>query len=170
MTSPVDNGNRWAVLGLAIFACGCVSMCMDQTPAVALVNESPSLPKGVYVRTGRSEPRSGDTVALPQPPAARAYLGGLGMPARVRLIKRVAGTGGDTACFADGAVTVGVRRVSSLAVDRRGAVLPRWTGCRVLEPDELFLLGDTPGSFDSRYFGPVRRSAVEGVYREVVTW
>ena len=52
----------------------------------------------------------------------------------------------------------------------RGAALPAWRECRILAPDEVFLLGDTPGSFDSRYFGPVRRSDVVGVYREVLTW
>jgi len=39
-----------------------------------------------------------------------------------------------------------------------------------LRTDELFVLGDTPGSFDSRYFGPIRRAQVEGVYRETLTW
>jgi len=171
MTLPLGIANRRVAIGLALVTWGCVSMSMDQTPALALVNESPSLPRGVYVRSWRAEPRVGNTVALDQPPpVAAAYLGGLGMPSEVRLIKRVAGGGGETACFENGAVTVGRHRVASFERDRRGALLPRWTGCRVLKADELFLLGDTPGSFDSRYFGPVNRSAIEGVYREVLTW
>jgi type IV secretory pathway protease TraF len=40
--------------------------------------------------------------------------------------------------------------------------LPGWSGCRSLEHDELLLIGDHAASFDSRYFGPVRTSSVEG--------
>lgn len=54
--------------------------------------------------------------------------------------------------------------------DRRGASLPAWRGCRTLAADELLLLGDTATSFDGRYFGPVRRAEVEGIYREVLQW
>jgi type IV secretory pathway protease TraF len=76
---------------------------------------------------------------------------------------------GDSCVAGDGVQTPG-RWAARLERDRRGAILPAWRECRVLEPDELFLLGDTPGSYDSRYFGPVRRSEVVGVYREVLTW
>ena len=31
--------------------------------------------------------------------------------------------------------------------------------------DEVFLLGDTADSFDSRYWGPVRLTAIDGVWR-----
>ena len=44
-------------------------------------------------------------------------------------------------------------------------VLPSWSGCRVLEENELFLVGDTPDSFDSRYFGIVTVDEIEGVWR-----
>ena len=109
-------------------------------------------------------------MAIPQPAAARAYLGDLGMPGDAALIKRVAAAGGDRVCV-EGAQLLtpdGVWTVRSR--DRRGAILPRWSGCRRLAPDELFLLGDTAGSFDSRYFGPVTRSEVLGVYQEVLRW
>lgn len=43
--------------------------------------------------------------------------------------------------------------------------------CRgLLAPDERLLLGDTPDSLDSRYFGPVATARIEGVYREAWTW
>ncbi|MFW2345454.1 MAG: S26 family signal peptidase [Brevundimonas mediterranea] len=48
--------------------------------------------------------------------------------------------------------------------------MPQWSDCRRLAADEVFLVGDTAGSFDSRYFGPVRTAEVIGVYREVLTW
>jgi type IV secretory pathway protease TraF len=170
MTSPLDNGNRWAVLGVSVFFLTLGALIAARTPAVALVNESPSVPRGLYLRQPGAAPARGAMVALPQPALARRYLGALGMPGEVLLIKRVAAVGGDRVCRHGAVVRTPGRVVPVLDRDRRGAVLPGWTGCRRLAADELFLLGDTPGSFDSRYFGPVRTRDLEGVFRETLTW
>jgi type IV secretory pathway protease TraF len=92
------------------------------------------------------------------------------MPSEVLLIKRVAAVGGDRVCSDGRAVHTPGRRVMRIAEDGEGVALPAWNQCRDLASDELFLLGDTRGSFDSRYFGPVGRDEVSGVYREVLTW
>lgn len=135
-----------------------------------LINESPSLPEGLYRRIEKAAPRLGDVVALEPPAEARAYLAGLGMPRTVKLLKRVGATEGQQVCAAGRAVHLGGRTLAARATDRRGSALPRWTGCRILHRDEIFVVGDTADSFDSRYFGPVRQAAVAGVYREVLTW
>ena len=168
--TPLDTGSRWAVLGVAVFMMTCVGLVLEHVPALALVNESPSLPKGVYVRQPGGTPDRDAIVAVPQPRAIQPYLFGLGMPAEVLLIKRVAAVGGDVVCRHDGVVATPHHVVRALVRDSRGVDLPTWAGCRRLASDELFLLGDTPSSFDSRYFGPVRRDEVEGVYREGLTW
>ena len=139
-------------------------------PPLAYVNESPSLPKGLYLRRLDPSLRRGVVVVVAQPPAVRGYLAGLRMPGDVRLIKRVVAVGGDPVCARDGALAWPGGTARALSVDRRGAPLPAWRGCRRLAADELFLLGDTPTSFDSRYFGPVRAAEVKGVYREMLTW
>ena len=92
------------------------------------------------------------------------------MPADVLLLKRVAAVGGDAVCEADGLLRTPDRTVRVRERDRVGLGLPRWTGCRRLGPGELFVLGDTETSFDSRYFGPVRVEQLTGVYREGVRW
>jgi type IV secretory pathway protease TraF len=52
--------------------------------------------------------------------------------------------------------------------DSCGVTLPRWTGCRRLGTSELFVFSDrVPNSFDSRYFGPIDRTSVVGVYKPV---
>ncbi|WP_421729071.1 S26 family signal peptidase [Brevundimonas sp.] len=170
MTSPLENGNRWAVLGAAVFVMTCVGLIVEQVPAIALVNESPSLPKGLYVRQPGGRPDRSAIVAVLQPPSVRQYLASLGMPTDVLLIKRVAAVGGEVVCRRDGTITTPDRVVQAVMRDRRGVVLPAWEGCRRLAPGELFLLGDTASSFDSRYFGAVRRDQVQGVYRTGLTW
>lgn len=137
--------------------------------APALINETSSLPRGLYLRT-QAPIQRGSVVALAQPAAARAYLTRLGMPDDVLLLKRVAAVEGDAVCDRGGTVRTPGRQVLRLDRDRRGAILPAWSECRLLERDELFLLGDTLESFDSRYFGPVRKGEAKGVYQEVLTW
>ena len=138
-------------------------------PPLLLVNESHSVPSGLY-RRAASSPHRGDLVALRQPPAARSYLRRLGAPPGMRLLKRVAARGGDPVCAQGAGLSWPGGAARRLARDRRGARLPQWTGCRPLAGDELLLLGDTPDSFDSRYFGPVPRAAVDGVYVEILRW
>lgn len=170
MTSLLETGNRWALVGVASAGLAIGAMTLDHAPAVALINESPSLPRGVYVRAPSQAIGRGAIVAAPQPAASRAYLASLGMPADVLLIKRIAAVEGDRVCRGPGRVSTLTRTVEVHDRDRRGVDLPVWTGCRRLVAGEVFLLGDTASSFDSRYFGPVRRSAVTGVYQEILTW
>ena len=99
----------------------------------------------------------------PEPLAAflaeRGYLA-CGVP----LLKRVAALPGQTVCRVEGAVTVdGIAMGEALARDRFGRPLPVWQGCRIVAPDELFLMNfDIGDSLDGRYFGPLARSAVIG--------
>lgn len=64
-------------------------------PAMALINESSSLARGLYVRTGeRVSP--GAVVAVAQSEAARPYLERLSMPADLLLLKRVGASSSPT--------------------------------------------------------------------------
>lgn len=139
-------------------------------PPMVLINDSPSVAKGLYVRSFETDLARGTLVTLAQPAAAQAYLGRLGFPTDLPLLKRVAATSDDWVCAADGWLMAGHRRVPVARRDRQGRVLAAWTGCRRLGSDELLLLGDSASSFDSRYFGPVRRTAVAASYRELVRW
>ncbi|MFA4951954.1 S26 family signal peptidase [Brevundimonas sp.] len=162
---------RWPTVALATAALlAGVATAANSLPAVALVNESPSLPRGVYARVPGKTIALGAVVAIPKPAGSRAYLGSLGMPADVLLLKRVAAVGGQRVCGRNRTLEGPRWRVKARTQDRRGVRLSAWQECRVLRADEVFLLGDTPGSFDSRYFGPVSRSEITGVYREVLTW
>ena len=168
--TPLDTGNRWAVLGLALTVLAGVGAVSRATDAWALVNESPSLPRGLYARAPGGAVVRGAVVAVPQPEGARAYLRDLGMPSEVRLIKRVAAVEGDRVCRTGSMLHTPGRVSPVLERDRRGRALAVWSGCRRLTSGEVFLLGDTHSSFDSRYFGPIDTGALTGVYRAVVTW
>lgn len=143
-----------------------------KTKPPVILNQTASMAKGTYVRMGEvADLKRGDIIATPMNSAARIYLvKKLGYPKDTMLIKRVAGLSGDLVCRQDSVVTINKRTLVAARSDRQGNLLPAWNGCRVLSSDEVFLLGDHPSSFDSRYFGPVSRRELAGTYRAAVTW
>lgn len=137
-----------------------------------IINESASMAKGAYTRLGNATAlKRGDIIAMPMHAPAKAYLvEQLGYPEDTMLIKRVAGLSGDIMCRDGNTVTIGAKTVQAASHDRRGIPLPIWKECIALSPNEVFLLGDNPSSFDSRYFGPVTASQISGTYQAVMTW
>ena len=112
----------------------------------------------------------GSIVLASLPPDAAALAAQRGyLPTRVPLLKRVGAVAPQHVCVFDALVWIdGVPVAAVRPADRLGRPLPSWPQCRQLRPDELFLLSSSnPASFDSRYFGPVRASAVIGVAHPV---
>ncbi|MCR5881230.1 S26 family signal peptidase [Phenylobacterium sp. J367] len=132
-----------------------------------LWNRTASEPEGLYLR--HAEPVSvGALVAFPAPSAAFPYANGhMAYLRRVPILKSVAAVAGDHVCAANDRLEINGRvRAPILRQDRRGAALPRWDGCRRLRDGEVFVFSDRiPNSFDSRYFGPVNRAEIVGVFR-----
>ena len=159
------------VLVQSLFVASVALPELNTKPPVIL-NETPSMAKGAYVRVGEvGDLKSGDIIAMPMNSAARNYLvKKLGYPKDTMLIKRVAGLPGDLVCRHGSVITINKRTLVAARSDRQGIPLPAWFGCRTLSTNEVFLLGDHPASFDSRYFGPVSRSELGGIYRAAVTW
>jgi conjugative transfer signal peptidase TraF len=157
-----------ANLGLAILASA--PAFQDHPPFI--INETVSMAKGIYAYTDNVNAlKRKDIVALKMTIGANAYLvDELGYPKRTLLIKRVAGLSGDVICRHGMRVTINAQTVNVQSKDRFGNLLPVWDGCAVLLPNQVFLLGDHPSSFDSRYFGPVTKEQLLGTYRGVLTW
>ncbi|WP_245777311.1 S26 family signal peptidase [Brevundimonas viscosa] len=149
--------------GLSILALGARLVA-----PIVLINESRSLPPGLYLRQPGQTLSLGAVVAAEPPPEVRRYLSSLGVDADIALLKRVAALPGQPACAHGRQVLTPLRPVFTPALDQLAP--PPWRECRLLTPDEVFLLGDSDLSYDSRYFGPVKRSRLRGVYRRVLTW
>ncbi len=139
----------WLFLAAGLVAIAIVSI--DVGPDIIIYNPSPSIPRGFYIHDSRA-PVRGAIVTVRAVDVAPRY-------ARLRnftdlddrFIKRVAAMDGDTVCADADVVTVnGEQRVRRAVQDSAGRTLPTWTGCRTLR-GEVFLLGDTPDSFDGRY-------------------
>lgn len=133
-----------------------------------LINESRSLPRGLYLRTG-TKPHRGAVVALKPPPSARDFLRGQGAPETLRLLKRVAAVAGDHVCIGPRGL-IAPKRAAQSKLGAGPRLPPHLARCGPLGPDEVVVLGDTEGSFDSRYFGAVNTDDLEGVFKALWTW
>lgn len=154
-----------ALSGLTLLIAGAVN-----AHDVVLLNPSPSVPAGYYVRSGAGVAPGAFVTVLavdvaPDYAAIRGFT-----DAGDRFIKRVAAAAGDEVCASGAEVAInGVVVAHREARDAAGRTLPTWSGCRTLSADEILLLGDTPDSFDGRYWGPISRRIVEGVWRTIAT-
>ncbi len=140
------------------------SICNKPAPWL-LWNASASAPIGLY-----SVQRVGKiavgvlVVAMPPQPLA-AFLADRGsLPIGVPLIKPVLALPGQSVCR--NGLRISVDRVAAgeaLVYDTHGRRLPVWRGCRVIAPNEVFLMNpDQVASLDGRYFGPIPASAIVG--------
>jgi conjugative transfer signal peptidase TraF len=136
-------------------------------------NASPSAPLGWYAMHVSTSLRLGDYVVADLPPEIatfaeqRAYL-----PHTVPILKHVGALGGQHVCVQNRIVSIDGRAIGrALLRDGAHRQLPVWDHCRVLSADEIFLFSAEPqGAFDSRYFGPISRTAVRGTAQPLWTW
>ena len=124
-------------------------------------NVSSSMPPGLY-RASFARPDIGDFVLI-EPPSDFMRLalerGYLKKP--IPFVKEIAAAAGDTVCRQARTISLGgVAFAQAMDADAMGQPLPAWEGCHVLCKNEVFVLGSHAGSFDSRYFGPIRRKAI----------
>ena len=123
-------------------------------------NASPSVPIGLYGIVHR-RPEVGELalVRLPEELAEIAHRRGY-LPRSALLLKPVAAGAVDRVCRLGADVFVQSRLIARAMTDSEP--LPLWRGCRTLGGSELFLIAEHPGSFDSRYFGPLHAKHVIG--------
>jgi conjugative transfer signal peptidase TraF len=132
-------------------------------------NYTPSMPEGLYVRAVRDRPAVGKIIAFPAPPSVVDYARRRGHTGDMPLlVKPLAAGPGDHVCVT-GHLAINGRRVAPvLDAGPDGVPLPRWNGCRTLEPGEWFTYAPRlPNSLDGRYYGPVREADIVGVFRPV---
>ncbi len=172
MTSGATNRRRAVLAAAASIGLAALTWAAFAKPSARVVyNASESVPVGWYgIESSRSAGslRVGGIVLtrLPAEPAALAARRGY-LPAHIPLLKRVGAVSPQHVCVREGQVRIdGTPVAVVLRADRLGRPMPAWSGCRALVAGEVFLLSDThPGSFDSRYFGPINASSVIGLAR-----
>jgi conjugative transfer signal peptidase TraF len=139
-------------------------------PHFFIVNRMPSsAARGIYLRT-HAALRRGELVEVCLPhevavfAASRAYIRGTGRCSdnSEPVIKEIGGVPGDE---------VYVDPASILATDSGGRSMPRsFPGRHLIQAGQIWLDGNAPNSFDSRYFSSVPMDNVRAVLRPIWTW
>ena len=150
-----------------------VASAADIWPLRLVYNASASVPLGFYTVRDTGELAAGDLVIARPPLRAermlveRKYLG-----VDVPLVKQIGAVPGSIVCRDADRITIDATPAAMARdVDGLGRPLPRWTGCRLLGPGEVFLLNSgVPGSFDGRYFGPSPARDIIGKATPLWTW
>jgi conjugative transfer signal peptidase TraF len=149
---------------MALLGIGSLAILSPKADApVVLWNASPSVSIGLYRLTSRpSQTAALAVIRLPEPLRILAETRGY-LRKSALLIKPVAAGAGDTVCRHGALVTVNGRIVARAStLDAAGRSLPVWSGCFRLGASDIFVLSADPGSFDSRYMGPIDRAHVMG--------
>ena len=137
-----------------------------------VINTSPSAsPAGIY----RPDPNfngltKGDlvSVCLPHDWAVfaqqRGYIGGGGPCAdqSMPLVKQIGAIGGDP---------INIEPETIQHIDSHGRPMPEFiVGAYIVPKGMVWLYGNDPRSFDSKYYGPVPESNVLALLKPVITW
>jgi len=159
-----------AILGLAAIGASLGILSLLPQAPVLVWNHTESVPVGLY-RIGRAPPVRGDIVVIAPSGGLRATLDAYHvLPRGSLLLKRLAATGGDTVCRNGAVVSInGAPAAIARTATAAGRLLPHWSGCRTLGPDDVLVLTGHPASFDSRYFGPLGADQIIGIAQPVAT-
>lgn len=161
----------YILIGLFTVEALAVVAVIDPAPRL-LWNASASAPLGLYRLRKTDHPRVGELVAvLPPKPLARWMAGRHYLPDGVPLLKHVAALPGQRICRHGLTITINGKTVAKAKLrDSKGRALPVWSGCRTVQPGELFLMNlSIPDSFDGRYFGALPADTMLGQAIPIVT-
>lgn len=128
-----------------------------------VLNLSPSMEKGIYLLKEIDELKKGDVVVLNIPLNIRETIYSRGyLPKNIKtLLKEVVAVEGDKVHVTHNKLYINGEFKGEIAeVDSKGRELVSYVKDGVLKSGEVFLLGKGENSFDSRYFGVVKKNEI----------
>ncbi|MBM3552684.1 MAG: S26 family signal peptidase [Alphaproteobacteria bacterium] len=153
-------------LALAFVAiCAIASTFASGREPLLVWNASASAPIGFYAVHPAGALAVTDLIVARPPELLAEWLAARGyLPKGALLLKRVAALPGQKVCRTDFTISVDGSVVAEANTrDRAGRDLPRWSGCFVVRPGDVFLLNwNHPASLDGRYFGALPVDTVVG--------
>ena len=156
-----------------VLACGAGELIRLSGHAL-YVNDSPSMPRGLYwIRMGALPTEHGEVVVFRPTPAFAHLIYGRGwLPNGMPLIKPVGGIAGDIYCAIAGRLVVDGEDAGPIfARDVEGRAVPQVSGCHRIRPGYFLpVASNIARSFDGRYMGAVPMTQVIGTGLQLLTF
>lgn len=141
-------------------------LCVHAFGKLIIYNPTASVPEGFYRYAGK-QIQTGSIILFDTPDIVKKYTQEHHNTKSLdHFLKPVLAVGGDRVCYENGRFFLNAEEFSGVQkTDSYGNDLPIWAECRVLMPDEVFVYSDRiKNSFDSRYYGPVKKDRILGVF------
>lgn len=137
-----------------------------------IFNTSASMPVGLYRHHPDVRPSVGDIVLLHPPSTVRSMVRARGYaPRSGRIQKYLLADAGTRFCVTKTSFRFRSRNLERFSEDSDGRPLPDLPkGCRAVPSNHVLVGTPHPRGFDSRYFGPVSRTQLDGVLTPLFTW
>jgi len=131
------------------------------------LNITPSAPIGIYVVTHNQELHANDYVIVQENHRLEPFYGSKRPPSY--LLKHIAGMPGDTMLVTQHSVQINDGEIyPTLSTTSQGMPLTHLPeGIYILQEDEYFVANHPERSYDSRYFGPVKRGEIQAVVKPI---
>lgn len=139
-------------------------------PVCGFYNDSPSAPRGFYLKQLFPGPVSkGQYVIIPVPEVVQAYVYGRGWSQPgTPLLKKVGAMPGDTVSIREEGLYINGEYIGPvLTEDRQGQPLPRLRDTFIIPEGFFFPISSYERSFDGRYFGMVPIKSIQYVVKPV---
>lgn len=163
---------RLLILAVVIASLGL--LLLPQNPQkYFLINQTDSVPIGLYRLVPDRTFKVGDIIAFYPPPTVRSMMIERGYIGKeTSLMKMVAATAGDHFCIdGSGNFSIMDQHMGTAKIqDSAGRALPALRGCYTLGSNEYLVLGFGTGSFDSRYFGAISPQEILGKAEPIFNW
>ncbi len=135
---------------------------------LVIYNSTDSIPIGFYWVSQVDSLAKGDiAVFRPTEEAKNIILARGWLPENGYLLKPIVALKGDLVCAENSEIYVNGEAFGKVNLtDSKGRSLPRYSDCENLKSEQAFVaIKDKENSFDSRYFGALNISQIEGVAR-----
>ena len=143
---------------------------LDDTGPWFVLNETRSVPTGLYWLDRGEQVDVGDLIWFEVPPSVAELVHERGyIPPGGKLLKRIVAAEGERWCVHSDLsfVVAKARHGVAFLSDVHGKPLKPIDGCSIVPPGHVLVAGDHPRSFDSRYFGAIPIHSVIGEARPV---
>lgn len=116
---------------------------------IFFINRTASMPRGLYFVVRKNNYETGDVIVF----KANVFKG--------NLIKYISAVHGDRYCFDETSfLWVNTFPIAQKNIQKYPQLINEQSICHPLSPDELLVIGDHENSYDSRYFGPIKKHDV----------